>query len=178
MKKNKYHYLFCFSLSILLCFSASAQKKLAVIKVRNNHAFYFSEGKKILCKTYDAADSVKVKHTGALIIISDSVIRIGSDTLKLNDIIAVKKYYSVASKLGFSCIFSYLGLGQLAVAPLGIAGYFWAVSQGVDESTAGIAAIVTVYVGGYIFSYFMISNAAIFHSYNNIGTKYKLNIIR
>lgn len=176
MKKSNLKYFFFIFLLILLCSFASAQKRLAVIKVRNNQVFFFKEGVNIQCTTQNAVDSFIIKHRGHLAIIDDSLIKIDTDTLKLKDITSIKKNYTIASKLSLSCLISYLGCSQIVAVPVGILTYFWAVSQGIEESYAAIAGISIALVGGYIINYYLISNSSFFKSFNKVGTKYKLSI--
>lgn len=176
MTKSKTAIAFFILFFFLLNYSTYAQKKLAVTKVKNGHSYFFQEGKHLLCKTYLEEDSAIVSHHGYLAIISDSLIKLDNDTLLLNDIIAVKKYYSAGSKLLLSCLFMYIPVSELALVPVGVGGYFWAVSQGIDENLAIASSVILVYTGAYIINYYVISNSPLFKAFNKVGSKYKLQV--
>ena len=178
MKKNNWKYLFFLLFLMTLNSSVFPQKKLAVTRVRNNHTYYFTEGKKLICKTYDATDSVYVRHQGTLAIVSDSVIRLDYDTLLLSDIVAVKKFYSTGGKIALSCLLMYFPLSSLIALPLGIGAYQWAIAQGFSMAGAEMTAFGVVVSGGYLINYTLLSNSSLFKAYTNIGGRYTLNILQ
>jgi hypothetical protein len=166
-----------FLLIFVLMFSFSnAQKRLVITNVKNSHSYSFREGKKILCKTYNETDSVFERHHGALTILSDSIIKLGEDTLVLNDITSVKKYNSAGAKISLSCLFMYLPFGEIISIPPAIVLYNWALSQGLTEVAASSIGIAFVFTGAYVINYLFISNSTFFKAFNKVGTKYTLEI--
>lgn len=166
------------SVIILTGLSAFSQKKLAVTRIRNNHSYYFTEGKKIICKTYNEDDSLFTRHQGILTILSDTLIKLDDDTLTLSDITSIKKYYSTGGKIALSCLLMYFPVSALISYPLGLGVNYWAIAQGIDETYAAIAAAGVVIGGSYAINYIMLSNSTMFRAYGRIGEKFRLSVIQ
>ena len=170
--------IFFFALALQCCaLAGSAQHLLVVKKILNGHEKnFFKENEKIICSIHHSYDTSFQKLTGKLSVISDSIIKINSDTVAIRDITSIKKFHTFGGKLLRVILLSYTGIPSIIIIGITELVLAWAEYQNINDQDIYPAATGGALIATYSLMYYFVSNSSIFKAYNHVGNKFVLEV--